>query len=355
MTNQNGSDIFHIDGPQNTYPILLANGLLARLGDQLKARGFSGPCALVTNPTIGAHHAEPVLDSLKEAGFQPVLCEIPDGEQHKTLATVADLYDQFLAARLERKSVVLALGGGVLGDTAGFAAATYLRGVPLVQIPTTLLAMVDSSVGGKTGVDLPQGKNLVGAFKQPELVIIDPDVLSTLPAIEFRSGLGEVIKHGIIDSPELFEALQDGKFEIGWMLAEAIKVKVRVVDEDPFEQGRRAVLNLGHTFAHAFEQLSNFELRHGLAVSMGIACATRLAVNLNICPPTEAETIITLLDHLDMPTNLPDYTSDAIYAAMGTDKKKQAGKLRFILPRGIGDVDVFNDVPETAVKEVLSA
>lgn len=349
----NHTDVHYLAGPGDLYPILLDEGLLSNVGQHLKRNGLSGSCALVTNPTVGAHYTERVMQSLSRAGLRPTLCEIPDGEQYKTLETVASLYDQFLAAGLDRQSPILALGGGVLGDTAGFAAATFLRGLPLVQIPTTLLAMVDSSVGGKTGVDLPQGKNLVGAFKQPALVLIDPEVLSTLPAVEFRSGLAEVVKHGIIDSPELFEALGDGKFTLLWMLDEAIRVKVRVVEEDPFEQGRRAVLNLGHTFAHAFEQLSNYELRHGYAVSIGIACATRLALNLNYCSPAESREILDLLDFLEMPIEAPDYSPDAVWQAMGTDKKKQAGRLRFILPRAVGKVDIFNDIPEAAVKEVL--
>jgi len=353
-TNHHDSHIVQLDGPGGAYPLLLGEGVLAEAGRYLQSRGFSGRCALVTNPTIKPHYAEPVMDSLTRHGFEPVLCEIPDGEAFKTLDSVASLYEQFVAAGLERKSPVLALGGGVLGDTAGFAAATYLRGLPLVQIPTTLLAMVDSSLGGKTGVDLPQGKNLVGAFKQPEMVLIDPAVLSTLPAIEFRSGLAEVVKHGIIDSPELFAALQDGRFEMSWMLSEAIQVKVRVVDEDPFEQGRRAILNLGHTFGHAFEHLSNYQLRHGQAVAIGIACATRLAQNLNHCPAQQAEEIINLLEFLEMPTQVPDYDPEAVWAAMGTDKKKQAGRLRFILPRSIGDVDIFTDIPKAAVQEVLA-
>jgi 3-dehydroquinate synthase len=319
----------------------------------MKEHGLRGPCALVTNPTVGEHHAEPLLANLRQNGFEPTFCQVPDGEQFKTLETVSLLYNQFLAAGLERKSPIVALGGGVLGDTAGFVAATYLRGVPLVQIPTTLLSMVDSSVGGKTGVDLPQGKNLVGAFKQPEMVVIDPDVLKTLPGSEFRSGLAEVVKHGIIDAPELFEALEQGKFTLNWMLDEAIRVKVRVVDEDPFEQGRRAILNLGHTFGHAFEQLSKFQLRHGEGVAIGMACAARLACNLGHCSTSIADRIINLLDHLDMPTEVPGYSPDEIWRTMHTDKKKQAGRLRFVLPCAIGDVRVFNDIPEEAVKEVL--
>ncbi|RME44321.1 MAG: 3-dehydroquinate synthase, partial [Caldilineae bacterium] len=259
--------------PTGSYPIHLGEGVLSEAGERLAKRGFGGVCAVVTNPTVAQHHAGPLLDSLRRSGFRPVLCPIPDGEAHKTLATVAGLYDRFLSAGLERKSVVLALGGGVVGDTAGFAAATYLRGVPFVQIPTTLLAMVDASVGGKTGVDLPQGKNLVGAFKQPEMVLIDPLLLRTLPAAEFRAGLAEVLKHGIIGHPALFHALRRGDFTLPWMIAEAVKVKVRVVEADPFEGGRRAVLNLGHTFGHAFERLANFRLRHGEGVAMGLVCA----------------------------------------------------------------------------------
>jgi len=351
-TNHTG--VSRLKGPGDLYPILVGEGVLAQVGQQLKRRGLAGRCAVATNPTVGHYYAERVLQSLTEAGLQPVLCEIPDGEQFKTLETVVSLYNQFLAAGLERKSPVLALGGGVVGDTVGFAAATFLRGLPLVQVPTTLLAMVDSSVGGKTGVDLPQGKNLVGAFKQPELVLIDPEVLSTLPPAEFRSGLAEVVKHGIIDSPRLFKALEGGKFTLDWMLDEAIRVKIRVVEEDPFEQGRRAILNLGHTFAHAFEQLSNYELRHGYAVSIGIACATRLSLNLKYCSPAEARSILELLQFLEMPTEVPAHSPEAIWQAMGADKKKQAGRLRFILPRAVGDVDIFNDVAEAAVKEVLS-
>lgn len=340
--------------PTGQYSILLGPGLLKEIGLHLHALGFGGRCGVVTNPLVGSYYAEPVLDSLRRAGFDPVRCDIPDGEQHKTLATVASLYNQFLAAGLDRKSPILALGGGVLGDTAGFGAASYLRGVPLIQIPTTVLSMVDSSVGGKTGVDLPQGKNLVGAFKQPELVLIDPDVLQTLDPAEYRAGLAEVVKHGLIAAPDLFAALQSGDYDLTWLLFEAIMVKVRVVEEDPFEQGRRAVLNLGHTFGHAFEQLSNFELRHGEGVAMGLVCAADLAADLGYAEPALKTEIITLLQALELPTQHPGYAPEAIQQAMMTDKKKVAGQLRFILPRAIGDVDVFRDVPPAAVRNVLA-
>ena len=340
--------------PNGSYPIYLADGVLTQTGSYLADLGYNGRCAVVTNQAVGRHHAGPLLESLLAAGFEPSQIDLPDGEQFKTLETVAGLYDRLIEAKLDRRSPIIALGGGVLGDTAGFAAASYLRGVPLVQIPTTLLAMVDSSVGGKTGVDLPQGKNLVGAFKQPEMVIIDPQVLTTLPPVEFRAGMAEVIKHGIIDAPHLFAALEGGDYELSWLLAEAIGVKVRVVQADPFEQGRRAVLNLGHTFGHAFEQLSNFEIRHGEGVAMGTGCAARLATRLGYCSGESTERILALLAQVGLPTQPPPFSAEEVWAAMFTDKKRQGNTLRFILPRAIGDVDIFPDVDAAEVKAVLN-
>jgi 3-dehydroquinate synthetase len=224
--------------------------------------------------------------------------------------------------------------------------------------------MVDSSVGGKVGVDLLQGKNLVGAFKQPEMVIIDPHVLATLPPAEFRAGMAEVVKHGIIDSPALFAALEErSRRETSLsallltpysLLPTAINVKVRVVQADPYEQGRRAVLNLGHTFGHAFESLSNFELRHGEGVAMGVVCAARLAARLNYCSDETTGRIITLLARLGLPTQPPSYSPAKVWTAMGTDKKRQSGALRFILPRAIGEVDVFDNVKREDVEAVLA-
>ena len=235
---------------------------------------------MVTNPTVGDHHLPALVAALTEAGFEPVVFQVPDGEAYKTLATVGDLYDRFAEARLARSEPVIALGGGVIGDMAGFVAATWLRGVPFVQIPTSLLSMVDASVGGKVAVDLPAGKNLVGAFKQPELVLIDPTLLSTLPVGEFRSGLAEVLKAGIINDPALFERLagderqatnDEGRTtsDMVGMIADAVRVKARIVERDPYEMGDRAWLNLGHTFGHALELLSSYTLRHGDAVAPG--------------------------------------------------------------------------------------
>jgi 3-dehydroquinate synthase len=346
-------NIINVAHPAGSYPIYLGKSIVSRAGHSLAELGYKGRCAVVTNTTVGPLHADTLLTGLHEAGFTPTRIDLPDGEQFKTLATIADLYGQLVEAQLDRRSLVIALGGGVIGDMAGFAAATYLRGVPFAQIPTTLLAMVDSSVGGKTGVDLPQGKNLVGAFKQPELVIIDPDVLATLPDVEFRAGLAETIKNAVIGAPHVFAALEKGQYDLTWLVTEAVGVKVRVVQEDPFEQGRRAVLNLGHTFGHAFEKLSNFEMRHGEAVARGMACAARLAARLGYCAGDTVESIIALLAQVGLPFDPPPYPAAEVWAAMFTDKKRQGDTLRFILPRAIGDVDIFDTVAEAEVKAIL--
>lgn len=350
--------------PGGSYEILIGQGLLVELGQAMAEAGLRpGLCAVVANPALAAAYAGRLVEGLREAGFAPAVVEIPEGEAHKTLATVAGLYDAFLAAGLDRRSPIIALGGGVVGDVAGFAAATYLRGAPFVQAPTSLLAMVDASVGGKTGVDLPQGKNLVGAFKQPALVAVDLETLHTLPAPEFRSGLAEVVKHGMIGDPGLFETLESRRDEttlpageapplqLPDLVARAVQVKVAVVEEDPFEQGRRAALNLGHTFGHALETLSDYRLRHGEAVAIGLAAATRLAARLGLCDPGLVTRVERLLSRLELPSRVAGFAPEQVLAAMASDKKRSAGRLRFVLPRAIGDVDVFGDV---AAEDVLA-
>lgn len=341
--------------PGGSYDILLGDGVLIELGQAMLAAGLRpGRCAVVSQPAIAAAHADRLAAGLREAGFEAAMVGMPDGEAHKTLATVAWLYDAFVAAGLDRRSPVIALGGGVVGDVAGFAAASYLRGVPFVQVPTSLLAMVDASVGGKTGVDLPQGKNLVGAFKQPALVAIDPETLKTLPSDEFRSGLAEVVKHGMIGDPGLFEVMEGREvLPLSELVGRAVRVKVAVVQEDPFEQGQRAALNLGHTFGHAFETLSGYQLRHGEAVSIGLAAATRLAARLELCAPTLIERVESLLARLDLPIRAQGYAPKQVLAAMATDKKRVGSGLRFVLPRAVGDVDVFEGVADADVIRVL--
>ncbi len=349
--------------PEGQYDIHIGDGMLTHIGGALRAIGIAegSRIAIVSDTVVAPLYAGQVEASLRSAGCAPFVCSIPTGEQHKTLATVASLYDQFLAGELDRSGTVLALGGGVTGDMAGLAAATFMRGVRFVQAPTTLLAMVDASVGGKTGVDLPQGKNLVGAFKQPALVLIDPTVLATLPAEEFRSGMAEMIKHGVIDDAELFAELErvrgDGEMrrqgEWGDRIARALQVKIAVIEQDPFEQGRRAVLNLGHTAGHALEKLSGFSLRHGEAVSIGMVAATRIAVELGRAEASLVDRIEAILSTWELPVRCPLFDADAIMAAMTHDKKKQGRGLRWVLPRAIGQVEITTDVPHEIVRSVL--
>jgi 3-dehydroquinate synthase len=342
--------------PSGTYDICLGEGLLEEAGTLFAGRGLRpGPVAVISNQTIAAHLAPALLQSLTAAGYAPTLCLVPEGEDHKTLATIQLIYDQLLEAGLDRRSPLVALGGGVIGDMTGFAAATYLRGVPFVQIPTSLLSMVDASVGGKTGVDLPQGKNLVGAFKQPHLVIMDPNVLASLPAVEFRSGLAEVIKHGIIDDPDLFVQLEEvGPTHLTHMLADAVRVKVRVVEEDPYEQGRRAVLNLGHTFGHAIELVSNFAVRHGEGVALGLIAAANMAAEIDRCPPELAARIRALVERIGLPTSWSGLDAAAVHAAMGHDKKRAGKTLRFVIPQALGDVTLIDDPGPAIVRRAIS-
>ncbi len=344
--------------PGGEYPIHIGAGILSRMGDALRAASApSGtPVAVVSNTVVAPLYAEQVVTSLQAAGFAPFTCVIPDGEQHKTLDTIRALYDQFLASDLDRSGAVLALGGGVTGDIAGFAAASFMRGVRFAQVPTTLLAMTDASVGGKTGVDLPQGKNLIGAFKQPELVFIDLAVLDTLPAEEVRAGMAEVIKHGVIGAPDLFAELEmpnlQSPISIS-QLARSIRVKIDVVEEDPFEGGRRVVLNLGHTTAHGLERLSGFGMRHGDAVSIGMVAAARIATKIGLAQPALADRIEAALAAWGLPTACPPHDADAIYKAMAHDKKKRGNTLRWVLPRQIGAVDIVEDMPRGIVLTTL--
>ncbi|MCS7221404.1 MAG: 3-dehydroquinate synthase [Anaerolineae bacterium] len=341
----------------HSYDIVLGEGILSRAGELLARRLAPSPVAIITHPVIGQHWAGLLTRALEAAGFCPTVVEIPAGEEHKTLDTVRFLYHRLLAAGLDRRSAVIALGGGVVGDIAGFVAATFLRGVPFVQIPTTLLSMVDASVGGKVGVDLPEGKNLVGAFKQPEMVLMDPLTLSTLPSEEFRAGLAEVVKHSVIGAPELFRQMEErtGPTSLTALIADAVRVKIEVVEEDPFEQGRRAVLNLGHTFGHALEQLSGYRMRHGEAVSIGMAAAARLAVHLGRCEVQTANRLIDLLDRLGLPVRIEGYSAEALYQAMGTDKKRAAGQLRFVIPEEIGRVVIADGVSREQAISALRA
>lgn len=340
--------------PDGGYDVLIADGILAESGERMVSAGVApGRCAVITNPTVAQHHLPALLSALGRAGFEPVVLTAPDGEAYKTLATVAGLYHGLAEAKLARAEAIVALGGGVIGDMAGLVAATWLRGVPFVQIPTSLLAMVDASVGGKVAVDLPEGKNLVGAFKQPELVLIDPDVLATLPGEEFRSGLAEVVKAGLIASPLLFRQLMaDGPASLADMIAASVQVKAELVQRDPYEQGDRAWLNLGHTFGHALELLSGFTLRHGEGVAIGMVAAAALSERLGLCEAGMTDRLREMLGRLALPTGYA-FEEDAVLAAMGADKKRRGRSLRFVVIEEIGKVRLIESVAEEHVRAAL--
>ncbi len=290
---------------------------------------------------------------------------MPAGERYKTPASLQKIYDIALENRLERSSTILALGGGVIGDMAGFAAATWLRGINFVQVPTTLLAMVDASIGGKTGVNHPHGKNLIGAFHQPKLVLIDPQVLKTLPAREFRAGMAEVIKYGIIWDAELFEKLEQSQRldQLRYLrdellqeiLIRSCQAKAHVVSKDEKESGLRAILNYGHTIGHAVESLTGYKVvNHGEAVAIGMVAAGQIAVALGMWDQAASDRQLALIEKTGLPIKLPEGLDiDAIVENLQTDKKVQDGRVRFILPTQIGTVTIFDEVPADVIRQVL--
>jgi len=300
---------------------------------------------VVTDEQVAKHQGERLLSFLQDAGFPPKVLTVPAGEAHKNLETVGSLWHGFLEQGLDRRSTVIALGGGVIGDIAGFAAATYMRGIDWVGLPTTLLSMVDASLGGKTGFDLPEGKNLIGSFYPPKLVLADPQMLKTLPEAEFISGMAEVVKHGIIADPALFDLCAQGldciKADLELVLKRAMAVKIKVIEDDPYEKGFRAALNLGHTVGHAVELVSEFHLRHGEAVAIGMVVEARLAEKLSLASAGLSDRIAHVLAGLGLPTEVPsDLPRPEIIRAMRVDKKKNAARIRFALPVDVGKVEL---------------
>ena len=322
------------------YPIRIESGLLTELRDTIEN------AIVITNTTLAPLYAPHF------AGYR--LLTMGDGERYKNLDTVSEFYTKLIDAGADRHTSVLAFGGGVVGDTAGFVAATYMRGVPLVQMPTSLLAMVDSSVGGKVGVDLPQGKNLVGAFKQPELVLIDPDVLQTLPDDEWRNGMSEVIKHGLLADETLLGPEIWFRERAAELVTRAVQVKVDVIQRDPYERGERAHLNLGHTFAHAIERVTGYAWAHGEAVGFGLLAAVVLSYQLGMCDQALVERVGALLERVGLPRRADGLDPQAILDAMATDKKWQGGRSRFVLLRGVGEPEIVPDVDNETVLAVLN-
>lgn len=338
-----------VNSPDGTYPIRIQKGILGTITDYQQF-GLSRPPLVITDSHVAPLHAQAFADKIGAA------CAVmPAGEANKHLTTVANLYSEAVKAKLDRGSAIIAFGGGVVGDVAGFVAATYLRGIGFIQIPTSLLAMVDSSVGGKVGVDLPEGKNLVGAFKQPLAVYIDSDVLVTLPAREWCCGMAEVIKHGLLADDGLLNPDLHHVSRADELVRRAVKVKVGVVQRDPYEHGERAHLNLGHTFAHAIEQVTQYEWAHGEAVGIGLLLASMLSHRMGICDESLIGRVEGILTNVGLPIHLNGLDPEAIYSAMFTDKKRKDGQLRFILLKGIGQPFIAESVAKEDVIAVLSA
>lgn len=344
-----------------SYPIHIGDGVLSQLGAFLAQAGLRGKIAVVTNPTVAQLYLDVVNDALK-SDFEVVPVLIPDGEEHKNLKTLATIYDQLIEQRFERKSGILALGGGVVGDIAGFAAATYLRGVPYVQVPTTLLAQVDSSVGGKTAVDHRDGKNLIGAFYQPKLVLIDVDVLSTLPRRELVAGLAEVIKYGIIEDPDLFSLLEQridrltalDRDLLIQVIGTSCAIKAKVVEQDEREDDYRAVLNFGHTVGHALEAATGYtRLLHGEAVGVGMAKAAALSSRLGFCDPKSLERINRLISQAGLPVEIPQGIDlQDLIQGMEIDKKSAGGKVKFVVCAGIGKTRFHSLAPQEIIAAI---
>jgi len=345
---------FHLSA-MGKYDVIVQEGGIDSLGQLLQSRGLRDPL-IVTDENVGMLHARKAMDLFHRAAFDPKMVTLRAGEEHKNLEAVSFLWKSFLENGLDRKSTVLALGGGVVGDLAGFAASTYMRGIDWIVAPTTLLAMADSSLGGKTGFDLPEGKNLVGSFHPPKLVLADPQLLETLPERELISGMAEVVKHGIISDPELFASCSRGldwvKDHLEEIVKRAMAVKIKIIEEDPYEKGGRAMLNLGHTVGHAVELVSGFKLRHGEAIAIGIAAEARYAVRVGLAGKGLDEAIADSLSALGLPVHIPkQLPRDEVIRAMMADKKKRAEAIRFALPVEIGKVELVDVTdPELVLK-----
>ena len=352
----------------NPYDVVIGSGGLQTLGEEILNSGMSAPrkVLVVSNPDVAEPYGATVLESLRRRGFEADSLVIEAGEDQKHLGTVSQIHDAAHRLRLERGSLMVALGGGVVGDMTGFAAATWLRGIAVVQVPTTLLAMVDAAIGGKTGVNHPGGKNLIGAFHQPKLVLIDPDTLNTLPDREFRAGMAEVVKYGVIGDPSLFDllercdrlseasALPEGVLQT--ILERSAQAKAKVVAADEREGGQRAILNYGHTFGHVVENLTGYGTwLHGEAVAIGMVAVGELAVQRGNWSREQAERQRRLIQKCGLPTVWPPLDPVAVLETLQGDKKVQDGTVRFVVPDAIGAVSIRSDVSTDEVKACLAA
>jgi 3-dehydroquinate synthase len=351
-----------------SYDILIGPGLIRQLATIVREYCPAAAYAVISDSHVGTIYGEELVQRLSAGGDRVELLTFPAGEWNKTRDTWASLSDRMLAAHFGRDSAVIALGGGVVNDLAGFVAATYLRGVPLVQVPTTLLAMIDSSIGGKTGVDVPAGKNLLGAFHQPRVVVADPELLASLSSVQLSAGLAEAVKHGAIADAEYFAFLENEYAAIfakhapalERLVRRSVEIKAAVVAQDEREQGKRAILNFGHTVGHAIEATSKYEVLHGEAVAMGMVYESRLAERLGVAVSGTSQRIATVLERLNLPIERPNASDvDELIVAMRADKKVRDGAIRLALPRAIGQAHGGDKqgwtvvADETTIRQVL--
>jgi 3-dehydroquinate synthase len=350
-----------VDLGERSYNIMIGNAVLKDIGRALDKFEFSGKIALISNPTVYGLYGKTISEALRASGYDLTEVLIPDGEEYKSLPYAEKIYEALLKARLDRKSALIALGGGVIGDISGFAAATYMRGIDFIQVPTTLLAQVDSSVGGKTGVNHPLGKNMIGAFWQPRLVWIDIESLRTLPRREYLSGLGEVIKYGVIWDEEFFAYLEANRERIlkldaatlTHVIGRSCEIKAEVVSKDERESGLRAILNYGHTIGHAIETVSGYtKYLHGEAVAIGMHLEAKLALRLGLIDQKAVSRIKSLIDSFGLPPDMPGGIGiNALIETMQIDKKTVAGKLHFVLPEKVGSVRMHSGISVEDIKK----
>jgi 3-dehydroquinate synthase len=352
-----------VDVGTHQYTIYIAPGSLTHIGQRLSALGEITGALVVTNPIIRQNYGELLTDCLVAAGYTVECIELPPGEATKSMEWAMRLYDHAIAMGLDRKSCIIALGGGVIGDLAGFVAATYMRGVPFVQVPTTLLAQVDSSVGGKVAINHPQGKNLIGAFYQPNMVLIDPLTLNTLPQREWLSGMAEVIKYGIIADTDFFDVLSQenvaslsrNSAKIGEIIKRSCEIKAAVVNADEKETGLRMILNFGHTIGHALESATGYtRYTHGEAVAIGMVGAAMLARDSGWLDTAKVECIRSLIQQYQLPVHFNGIDINTIVSHLYHDKKKEGGAIRWVLPRSIGQVAITKEVSEEQIRAVLA-
>ncbi|MGC8559182.1 MAG: 3-dehydroquinate synthase [Phycisphaerae bacterium] len=354
----------HVAAVHADYDILVGSDMCREVAEFVVGRFHPHTCAVITDANVAPLHLPKIESALREGGIKPASLIIPAGEQHKNISTLGTIWDFLLDHRWERRLPIIALGGGVVGDMTGFAAATVLRGVPLIQMPTSLLAAVDAGVGGKTGIDHAMGKNLLGAFHHASLVAMDVNFLSTLPRRELISGLAECIKHAVIADENLFHWLEDhlpqvlesNPGDLTELISRNVRIKAEIVTKDPYENSIRAHLNLGHTFGHAMEAVVGYDkLPHGYAVALGMLAAARLAVELGHCESQLSGRLESLIRRAGLPTCIPRVDVQAIHSAMYSDKKVASARLRLILPLKIGEVKVVTDVPEAAILDAIKS